>query len=239
MLRDDLNKCLLSADNYLELALFHDATDENWAALKRSGIIAFVRPGGAPFGVLCFDKYFSDMSHISVEDPASLLNFVDLFGRYVRQMREVIMHTTLDDPELLGVRLVDQERVELLPGTLAGHAYARKHSSDATLRVHRAAVIDLIRSELSLYLKKKIKDQLARIQTAVYIFDACTTFSRTGSCKEVHVNPVAHELDEEWYNKRIQFHLQQIEILHIVHQIPHAEDFRARVIQQTCVTTTQ
>ncbi|VDB86803.1 unnamed protein product [Peniophora sp. CBMAI 1063] len=215
-----------------ELALYQDVKRQDWAALKRGGILAFVRPGGAPFGLLCFDKYFSDMSHVGVDDPASLLTFVDLFGRYVRQMREVIMYTTLDNLQLLGIHRLDDDHIELFPGTIAGSAYLRRHGPDTSLRIRHTAVIGLIRSQLSIYLKQKIHDQLAKIQTAAQIFNACTTLSRTGICRKVHTVSVAHDLDEHWYNKRIQFHLQQIEILHIVHQIPHAEDFRARIVQQ-------
>ena len=87
-------------------------------------------------------------------------------------------------------------------------------------------------SALSSYLRQKVEEELGAVKAKSHLFDACFNQSVGGYCRGDHKRPVEHALDPAWYNRRVQFHLRQIDILNDLQLVPGSDDFWTRMRQR-------
>lgn len=204
-------------------------------------------PTGRARILLCLGHCYQhdDMSLFHKDSENELLEVLDSFRLYVVTLHQVIMgaDSVIEDApadylrRCLGIEPCrDGESgdalLRILDGSFLAHCYWERNGRDSDLCLPRPDLIEFVRSTYSRYLKRIIDSEHSVIKSRSHIFDPCFNISLNGRCTVQHSKPVAHQLDQAWYNRRVRLHLLQIEILHVSQHIPHADDFRDRVVQQ-------
>ncbi|KZV65378.1 hypothetical protein PENSPDRAFT_614150 [Peniophora sp. CONT] len=226
----------------VDMAMFKAVACSHYATLMR---IASQADSGSPTGrariVLCLNHCFQhdDMSLLRNNSENELLDVLDCFRLYATTLHQIItsVESVVEDDSddhlrrCLGVE-TDGDTLRILDNSFLAYCFWERHGREADLCLSRPDLIDFIRSALSRYLKCLIDSEHAVLKSRAHIFDPCFNASLHGHCTVQHSKPVAHQLDQAWYNRRVRLHLLQIEILHVSQHIPHADDFRDRVVQQ-------
>ncbi|VDB86827.1 unnamed protein product [Peniophora sp. CBMAI 1063] len=188
----------------------------------------------------CFPHDDMSLLHTKTQEN-EVLDVLASFRLYVTTLHQVILgaDSVIDDDSAghlhrcLGIEPHRGDNaLRILDTSFLAHCYREQHGSATDLALPRPDLADCIRSSLSRYLKCLIDLEHNAIKKRSHIFDPCFNISLHGRCNVQHSRPFAHQLDQAWYNRRVRLHLIQIEVLHISHHIPHAEEFRERVTQQ-------
>ncbi len=61
------------------------------------------------------------------------------------------------------------------------------------------------------------KDSILSSRLAISSFNPCIYYTLHGTCRHGLSHSSSHDLDSSWFNRRVQFHLQQLMILDNLH----------------------
>jgi hypothetical protein len=220
-------------------ALITFETDSSLASLRRLSSTLDARRQPEAF-IACLDNYFHDFSRITMSCQEDVLVLLDSFLAYAHAIYTAVMEPSPWASQhmqlLLGVLPQPSEDdlgdVVLQRDTLLwdSHVAASKGSAsdDVSNKVSRQRLKELIQSTLSHHLHAKIEQELCAVIQFSTLLYPCEIMSLQGSCTAIHPEPVAHSIDARGYNNRVSFHMQQIQILHISHQLL-GSDFPARM----------
>jgi len=178
-------------------------------------------------------------SAFDISSQTGVLSSLELFYEYSLLIRDAAMDKApWDSPWLRKLFQFerDGEGVRIRPGTFIYEDYKARGSSPSQSVEHLGlSLVLLSRQEftrslsrlLSELLNSRISDKDC-IASRLRLFDPCV-YALHGTCRRDHT--LSHQLDQDWFNRRVRFHLQHIMILNNLYAFGFM-DFPTRVKSQ-------
>ena len=192
--------------------------------------------------LLALDYFFDDMSSaLDVSSQSGLVLSLQLLCEYSVLVRDAALDKAPWESPWLSTLFQfekDGESIRIRPGTFLHESLITSEPSQSLERVEHPAV-SLSREEfvnnlsrlLSERLDSRIRDK-DRVVLRLSLFDPCIQLILYGTCHGSHQSPISHQLDEDWFNRRARFHLQQIMVLDNFYAFGLAVDFPTRIRSQ-------
>ena len=191
--------------------------------------------------LLVLDYVFDDMSSaLDVSSQEAIIFSLQLFYEYSLLIRDAALPQTTWKPLPISTLFqfeMDGKGVRTQPGTfLHKHTRTSEHSQSSerlelqTVSLPRDVFANKFSRLLSKRLESRIKDK-DRVVSRLSLFDPCISHALHGTCRGDHPGPVCHQLDEDWFNRRVRIHLLQILILDNFYAFGFA-DSRTRIRSQ-------
>jgi hypothetical protein len=177
------------------------------------------------FRLLALDFFFDDMSSaLDTSSQTAVLSSLELFYEYSLLIRDArnaaVDKAPWDSPWLSKLFQFerDGEGVRIRPGTFIYEDYkARGFSLSQSVELPGQSVVSLSRQEFTRNLSRLLSELLdSRIRdkdgivSRPRLFDPCV-YALHNTCRSNH--SLSHQLDQDWFNRRVRFHLQHIMIL--------------------------
>ena len=189
--------------------------------------------------LLALDLYFDDMSSaLDVSSQAGIVSSLRLFHEYSLLMRDSALDKApLDSPWLCTLFQIerDGEDVRTKPGTFVYQGSVRGDSLQPEEQPEQS-VVSLSYHKFSENINRLLWERLNtrvsekdRISSRLSIFHPCIHLTLHRTCHSDH--SASHLLDENWFNQRVRFHLQQVMILDTLHAFGRT-DFPERMKSQ-------
>jgi hypothetical protein len=192
--------------------------------------------------LLALDFLFDDMSSaLDVSSQTEMISSLELFYEYSRLIRDAALDKApWDSPWLTTLFQFEKngEGIQIRPETaLYENHRTREPSPGRSTDLQELSALSLSREEFARNLRALLSERLrsripgkARIMLHLRLFDPCIPLVLHGSCRDDH--SAAHQLDEEWFNRRARFHLLHILILENLHASDPLITFRGRIWNQ-------
>jgi len=192
--------------------------------------------------LLALDFLFDDMSSaLDTFSQAATISSLELFYEYSILIRDAALDKApWDSPWLTTLFQFEKngEGIQIRPETALYEDHITREPSPGQLtdlREHFA--VSLSREEFTRHLNMLLSERLrsriaamARTLLRLRLFDPCLQLVLHGTCHGDH--SASHQLDEEWFNRRVRFHLLPIMILENLHAFDPLVNFPSRIWSQ-------
>ncbi|THH16781.1 hypothetical protein EW146_g3907 [Bondarzewia mesenterica] len=224
----------LDPDDRREAEMFRAIYSYDMEVLKRLGHW-YSQPGqNKPAALLCLDHLFDDLDQLETSTQLQAVFSLSLFYAYACLMSEVIMHEkpwasdSIRKLFALERDPVSEDQLTIHSGTFVAYVLSkdgvqpsRINSDPDALQIPNWQLPRTLRKSLTTRLQAKTLDENQRV-SVVDVFNPCVDGDTFGHCRKPHCHLV-HQIDVQWFNRRVRFHLQQISIVNIIQSLPFSD----------------
>lgn len=194
--------------------------------------------------LLVLDYIFDDMSSaLDVSSQETTISSLQLFYEYSLLIRDAADGQASWKPLPISTLFqfkMDEKGVRTQPGTfLHKHTQTGQRSQlSGQLELPKVSLPrDVFAKKFSHLLSNRLESRIKdkdRVVSRLSLFDPCILQTLHGTCCGDHPGPICHQLDEDWFNRRVRFHLLQILILDNLYAFDFADfaDSRTRIRSQ-------